>query len=94
MTCTLTNGGGLCKYIEESDVTSIFLILLFQKEIERHLFGETILSIILSMNKTQLTQFRDKTAYPMYMMIENILKDICKKSFSCAQILVAYLPAT
>ena len=38
--------------------------------------GVTILPVILSSDKTQLTVFRGKTAYPIYLTIGNIPKDV------------------
>ena len=42
----------------------------------------------------QLTHFRDKTAYPIYVTIGNIPKDICRKPSCHAHILVGYIPVT
>jgi hypothetical protein len=41
--------------------------------------GMTVIPIILSSDKTQLTQFRDNMAYPVYLTIGNIPKDIRQK---------------
>ncbi|KAG2029300.1 hypothetical protein BDR03DRAFT_936855 [Suillus americanus] len=38
--------------------------------------------------------FRNKSAYPVYMMIGNIPKDICRKPSRHAHVLLAYLPTT
>ncbi|KAI0263871.1 hypothetical protein BC834DRAFT_1042725 [Gloeopeniophorella convolvens] len=65
-----------------------------QEEVEREKPGATIIPIVLSTDKTQLTLFRDKTAYPVYMTIGNISKDIRRKPSFCASVLLAYLPAT
>ncbi|KAG1721620.1 uncharacterized protein EDB91DRAFT_1017225, partial [Suillus paluster] len=55
--------------------------------------GATLVPVILSSDKTQLCQFQgDKTAYPVYLTIGNILKSIhCKPSFH-TQKLIGYLP--
>ncbi|KAJ3556475.1 hypothetical protein NP233_g11966 [Leucocoprinus birnbaumii] len=54
----------------------------------------TILPLIISSDKTQLTQFRQKTAYPVYITLGNIPKHIRRKPSRQAQILLAYLPTT
>jgi hypothetical protein len=56
--------------------------------------GATIIPIIVSSDKTQLTQFRGKTAYPVYLTIGNIPKDIRRKSTRRAQLLMGYIPTT
>ena len=53
-----------------------------------------MIPIILSSDKTQLTQFRSKTAYPVYMTIGNIPKDIRRKPTQRAQMLMGYIPTT
>ena len=56
--------------------------------------GATVVPIMLSSDKTQVTMFRNKAAYPIYMTIGNIPKDIRRKPSHHAQILLAYLPTT
>lgn len=56
--------------------------------------GATIVPVIISSDKTQLTLFRNKTAYPVYLTIGNIPKEIRRKPSRRAQILLAYLPTT
>lgn len=50
--------------------------------------------MIVSSDKTRLTLFRDKTAYPIYLTIGNIPKDIRRKPSRQAQILLGYIPTT
>lgn len=67
---------------------------LLQKAVEAKNEGATIIPIILSSDKTQLTLFRNKAAYPVYMTIGNLPKDICSKPSRGGQILLAYLPTS
>ncbi|KAG1886982.1 hypothetical protein F4604DRAFT_1877587 [Suillus subluteus] len=62
-----------------------------QKKLDCHSPGSTIISIIISSDKTQVTLFCNKSIYPVYLTIGNIPKEIqCKPSRS-AHILLAYL---
>ncbi|KAH9850541.1 hypothetical protein C2E23DRAFT_869966 [Lenzites betulinus] len=54
----------------------------------------TIVPIIISSDKTQLTLFGSKVAYPVYMTIGNLPKEIRRKPSRRSQILLAYLPTT
>ncbi|EKM50269.1 uncharacterized protein PHACADRAFT_213996 [Phanerochaete carnosa HHB-10118-sp] len=65
-----------------------------QKAVEANTPGDTIILIILSSDKMQLTLFCNKAAYPVYMTIGNLPKDICSKPSRGSQILLAYLPTT
>ncbi|KAF8259177.1 hypothetical protein EI94DRAFT_1780739 [Lactarius quietus] len=56
--------------------------------------GATVTPIIISTDKTQLTLFQNKSAYPVYLGIGNILKDIRRKPSRAAQMLVGYIPTT
>ncbi|RDX49827.1 hypothetical protein OH76DRAFT_1350331 [Lentinus brumalis] len=56
--------------------------------------GATIVPIIISSDKTQLTVFGSKTAYPVYMTIGNLPKDVRRKPGRRGQILLAYLPSS
>ena len=65
-----------------------------QKALEKDAPGATVIPIIISSDKTQLTQFRNKTAYPIYLTIANFPKDIRSKPSQRGQILLGYLPTT
>ncbi|KZT63719.1 hypothetical protein DAEQUDRAFT_679874 [Daedalea quercina L-15889] len=56
--------------------------------------GATVMPIILSSDKTQLTSFRNKTAYPVYLTIGNLPKEIRRKPSHRGQILLVYLPTS
>jgi Plavaka transposase len=62
--------------------------------LERRRSGATIIPLIVSTDKTKLAQFRDKQAYPIYLTIGNIPKQIRRKVTSHAQILLGYIPVT
>ncbi|KAI1786027.1 hypothetical protein LXA43DRAFT_1065395 [Ganoderma leucocontextum] len=65
-----------------------------QKQLERNKPGATVIPIIISSDKTQLTTFGNKTAYPVYMTIGNLPKSVRCKPSRRGQILLAYLPTT
>lgn len=50
--------------------------------------------VIISSDKTRLTKFKGKTAYPVYLTIGNLPKEIRRKPSMNGQILLAYLPTT
>ncbi|KAJ7703809.1 hypothetical protein B0H14DRAFT_3099824 [Mycena olivaceomarginata] len=50
-----------------------------QAAVEQEYPGATIIPIIISSDKTQLTVFGNKTAYPVYMTLGNIPKEIRRK---------------
>ncbi|KAF8257246.1 hypothetical protein EI94DRAFT_1632425, partial [Lactarius quietus] len=56
--------------------------------------GTTMVPIIISSDKTQLTLFHGKMAYPVYLTIGNILKAIRRKPTRWAQMLMAYIPTS
>ena len=56
--------------------------------------GATIIPIIISSDKTTITTWGGKTAYPVYLTIGNLPKDIRRKPSHGGQILLAYLPTS
>ncbi|KAJ7769505.1 hypothetical protein B0H16DRAFT_1661035 [Mycena metata] len=71
-----------------------FAPYLFVKQVEADHPGATIIPILLSSDKTQSTMFRNKTAYPVYMTIGNIPKEIRRKPSRRVYVLLAYLPTS
>ncbi|KAF8261031.1 hypothetical protein EI94DRAFT_1705852 [Lactarius quietus] len=65
-----------------------------QESLELRRPGATVMPVIISLDKTQLTLFRSKCAYPIYMTIGNIPRAICNKPSLQAQMLVGYIPTT
>ena len=51
----------------------------------------TIVPVIISTDKTQLTQFSNKQAYPVYMTIGNIPRDMRRKPSLRASLLIGVL---
>ncbi|THU96048.1 hypothetical protein K435DRAFT_665236 [Dendrothele bispora CBS 962.96] len=65
-----------------------------QKAVEAKKPGATIVPVILSSDKTQVTLFRNKSAYPVYLTIGNLPREIRRKPSQQGQILLGYLPTT
>ncbi|KAJ7722680.1 hypothetical protein B0H16DRAFT_1666226 [Mycena metata] len=65
-----------------------------QAAVEKDYPGATIVPIIISSDKTQLTVFGNKTAYPVYMTLGNIPKKIRRKPSRRGYVLLAYLPTS
>lgn len=65
-----------------------------QKEVEHNEPGATIIPIIIASDKTKVTLFGNKSAYPVYMTIGNIPKEIRRKPSRQAWILLGYIPVT
>lgn len=70
-----------------------YQVCILQIELEKAKPGATIIPVIISSDKTQLTLFGNKSAYPVYITIGNLPKAIRKKSSRHSQILLGYLPA-
>ncbi|KAJ7918864.1 hypothetical protein B0H13DRAFT_2433854 [Mycena leptocephala] len=65
-----------------------------QEAVEKDNPGATIIPIIISSDMTQLTVFGNKTAYPVYMTIGNIPKEIRRKPSRRGYVLLGYLPTS
>jgi len=62
--------------------------------LEEHQPSATVVPVILSSDKMQLTVFGGKDTYPIYLTIGNIPKDIRRKPSCLAQLLIGYILTT
>ena len=92
--CTLEIGGGQYRCVTLSSTRNSSKQLYSQTSLESIRPGATVIPVILSTDKTQLTLFCGKSAYPVYLTIGNIPKHIRRKPSCHAQILIAYIPTT
>jgi hypothetical protein len=88
----LVNGGGKSRYVVI--FLSVINLILSQVALEKKLPGTTVIPVFLSSDNTQLTLFCGKMAYPLYLTIGNLPKEIRRKPSSQSQIFLAYLPTT
>ncbi len=65
-----------------------------QQLVDQQTPGGTIIPVIISSDKTQITLFRNKSAYPVYLTIGNLPKEFRSKPSQRSQILLAYLPTS
>ncbi|KAI0772149.1 hypothetical protein BD413DRAFT_474708, partial [Trametes elegans] len=65
-----------------------------QEALEKERPGATVIPVIISSDKTQLTLIGNKSAYPVYLTLGNLPKEIRCKPSRRSQILVAYLPTS
>lgn len=67
---------------------------IYQTILEARKPGASVVPVIVATDHTQLTVFGNKTAYPLYMTIGNIPKNIRSKPSQRGQVLLAYLPSS
>lgn len=87
------------KWWWELQVDLISLIVIHvsdadQEELEKKFPGATILPILISSDKTRVVMFGTKSAYPVYLTIGNIPKELRRKPSQRTHILLGYLPTT
>ncbi|KZV74632.1 hypothetical protein PENSPDRAFT_572729 [Peniophora sp. CONT] len=65
-----------------------------QEKLEADKPGATVVPLIISSDKTQLTLFRNRSCYPVYLTIGNIPKELRRKVSLHGQVLLGYIPVT
>jgi len=95
MTCTQENGGGQLRYELPCLISPARTYIMIKKKVQTETWRKhiTIVPIIISSDKTQLTTFRGKP-YPVYLTIGNLPKHICRKPSRQGQVLLGYLPTS
>jgi len=91
---TQGSGGGHAKYVFVPEVQIHISNTLRQKELEKKYPGITIIPLLISSDKTRVVAFGTKTAYPVYLTIGNIPKELRRKPSRRTHILLGYLPTT
>lgn len=71
-----------------------YLLTSVKKKLEKDCPGATIVPLLLSTDKTLVTLFGNKSAYPVYMTIGNLPKEIRRKPSQQSHVLLGYLPTT
>src|SRR5712691_10630109 len=91
--CIQVIGGGLYRCAIRNLFTS-HTDKQSQESLESRQPGATIIPFIVSTDKTQLTVFGGKQAYPVYITIGNIPKETRQKLSRSAHMVVGYIPVT
>ncbi|KAH9830637.1 uncharacterized protein C8Q71DRAFT_716534 [Rhodofomes roseus] len=88
-------------YLDDSRTTRIYSDMntgewwwRLQHKLEAKRLGATVVPLIISSDKTQLTMFRNRSCYPLYLTIGNIPKTIRRRPTRQGQLLIGYLPVT